>query len=125
MSKLKDSNFTITGINTVGLVSLLAYTVRTFNEVNSNIEGLKQDLENIKKNNVENNRRSNIALTHLNEKINQNMRIIGSVSPAKKKIVKKEKPVYVHQETQMEEDPIIELGNTDEISGALSELLAS
>lgn len=125
MSKLKDTNFTVTGINTLGLVSLLGYTIRTFNEVNANIESVRQELETMKKNSVENNRRSNVALTHLNEKINQNMRMLGSVkeTPPRKKIVKKERPpVYVTPEEDLDED-VMDISNTDEITGALSELL--
>ena len=33
------------------------------------VENIRQDLDNIRKNNVETTKRSNIALNHLNEKI--------------------------------------------------------
>ena len=128
MSKFKDTNFTITGINAVGLVSLLAYTVRTFNEVNSNIDNLRFELENIKKNNGETSKRSNIALNHLNEKIDNNFRMLNSNknTPMKKKSnkIRDNKPIYIREEEEEQDiSNFSSFSNNDEISGALSELL--
>ena len=41
MFKSTDNQTLLTGVNSVGLVSLLAYTLRTFNEVNANLEDLR------------------------------------------------------------------------------------
>ena len=72
MLKTTDNQTLLSGANTVGLISLLAYTLRTFNEVNSNLDELKLELDAFKKNYSENNKRCNLAFNHLNTKLEEN-----------------------------------------------------
>lgn len=131
MLKTTDNQTLISGINTVGMVSLLAYTLRTFNEVNSNIEDLRSDLENFKRNYSENNKRSNMAFNHLNTKLEENSRLITSRMERKpRQVERKPKVVYEKEpeeemEEEMEEITTFSTNVNDEISGALSELLGS
>ena len=52
MLKTTDNQTLLAGVNAVGVVSLLAYTLRTFNEVNSNIDELRNEMESFRKNYV-------------------------------------------------------------------------
>jgi len=61
----------LSGVNTLGLVSLLGYTLRTFNEMNATLEELRSDMEQIKGTFTENNKRSNLAFNKLNQKIEE------------------------------------------------------
>ena len=122
----KDNQMLLTGVNSIGLVSLLAFTIRTFNDVAANIEDIRAELETIKKSSTDNSRRTNIALNHLNTKLEQNLKTVRAAEsaftsrPAPRKIPK----VYVQEEVEeeVEENPF---GASDEISGALTDLLAS
>ena len=49
MLKTTDNQTLLSGANTIGLVSLLAYTLRTFNEVNTNIDDLRMELDDFRK----------------------------------------------------------------------------
>ena len=61
----------LTGVNTVGLISLLAFTIRNFNELNSTIEEIKTEFSNLKHSINENNKRANISFSRLNQKIDE------------------------------------------------------
>ena len=93
MFKSTDNQTLITGVNAVGLVSLLAYTLRTFNEVNANIDDLRSEIDVLRKSHSENNKRSNIAFSHLNNKLEENSRMLsGAMSmPQPRKSVKRPK----------------------------------
>lgn len=131
MLKTTDNQTLLAGANTVGLVSLLAYTLRTFNEVNSNLEDIRTELDDVKKNFSENNKRSNLAFNHLNGKLEENTRLLTSrVSRQTTRPVREPRRVIVREEPEPEED-IEEITTTsfsnnvnDEISGALSDLLS-
>lgn len=134
MLKTTDNQTLLAGANVVGIVSLLAYTVRTFNEVNSNIEELRSDLENFKKNYSENNKRSNIAFNHLNTKLEENSRLLNSRMSQRPQMVERReyqepvRTVYRREEPEPEEE-IEEISTfnsnvNDEISGALNDLLS-
>ena len=131
MLKTTDNQTLLAGANTIGLVSLLAYTLRTFNEVNSNLEEMRSELDEVKKTFSENNKRSNLAFNHLNGKLEENTRLLTSrVSRQSARAVKEPRRVIVREEPDPEED-IEEITTTsfsnnvnDEISGALSDLLS-
>ena len=124
----KDNQMLLTGVNSIGLVSLLAFTVRTFNDVAANIEDIRSEIESIKKTSTDNGRRTNIALNHLNTKLDQNLKTVRAAETALTRVPqRKVQKVYVHEE---EEDDVEEVRSssfveTDEISGALSDLLGN
>ena len=134
MLKTTDNQTLLAGANVVGLVSLLAYTLRTFNEVNSNIDELRSELDSFRKNFSENNKRSNMAFNHLNSKLEENSRMIQTRMSTRQQMVER-RPVrkvqYQPEPVEDEEDEEVEEISTfsnnvnDEISGALSELLGS
>ena len=132
MFKSTDNQTLITGVNTVGLVSLLAYTIRTFNEVNTNIEELRSEIDVLRKSHSENNKRSNIAFSHLNNKLEENSRILsGAMTMSQTRKPAKRPKVETFRETVEEEseEEIQELhtglSQHDEIRGALSELMGN
>lgn len=124
----KDNQMLLTGVNSIGLVSLLAFTIRTFNDVAANIEDIRSEIESIKKTSTDNGRRTNIALNHLNTKLDQNLKTVRAAETALTRAPqRKVQKVYVHEE---EEDDVEEIRSssfveTDEISGALSDLLGN
>lgn len=136
MFKSTDNQTLLTGVNSVGLVSLLAYTLRTFNEVNANLEDLRSDLDVVKKAFSENNKRSNVAFSHLNSKLEENSRMLSIQMNSVRQSTRDIKPssrvnkIYTNEQLQEEEEEIEEISTfktqnqTDEISGALSDLLA-
>ena len=135
MFKATDNQTIITGINSVGLVSLLAYTLRTFNEVNNNIEELRTELDGLKKSHSDNNKRSNVAFNHLNGKLEENTRLLSNAMSSRPQIRKKtrvQQPLPAEEIVSEEEvEEIVEdtLQTTsfsnDEIRGALSELMGN
>ena len=137
MFKSTDNQTLLTGVNSVGLVSLLAYTLRTFNEVNANLEDLRSDLDSVKKAFTDNNKRSNVAFSHLNTKLEENSRMLSIQMNSVRHNVRDRKPapvinkIYTHEQLPEEDEEEIEEISTfrpqnqnDEISGALSDLLA-
>ena len=139
MLKTTDNQTLLAGANVVGLVSLLAYTLRTFNEVNSNIEEIRGELDAFRKNYSDNNKRSNIAFNHLNTKLEENTRMIQARMSMRPQMTERrdtrrvkyhrEPEVQVNQEPE-EEDEVEEISTfstnvNDEISGALNELLGN
>ena len=133
MLKTTDNQTLIAGANVVGLVSLLAYTLRTFNEVNSNIDELRSELDSFRKNFSENNKRSNMAFNHLNNKLEEHSRMINTRMPGRQQMTERRPAGRVHYQPEPEEEEAVEeveeistFSNNvnDEISGALSELLS-
>ena len=133
MLKTTDNQTLIAGANVVGLVSLLAYTLRTFNEVNSNIDELRSELDSFRKNFSENNKRSNMAFNHINSKLEENSRMIQTRISGRQQMAERRPVRKVHYQPEPEEEVVEEVEEistfsnnvNDEISGALSELLGS
>lgn len=132
------------GINTAGLLSLTAYTIRMLNETNSSLLQMKQELEDFKAAFSENNKRSNVVFTRLNQRIEENIQTVHShnhmLEGVKKQVkklkvgelpeVKKHVEEVVSSEEEMEEEVIIQpppkrrVERVDEITSALNELMA-
>ena len=129
MLKTTDNQTLLAGANVVGLVSLLAYTLRTFNEVNSNIDELRSELDSFRKNFSENNKRSNMAFNHLNSKLEENSRMIQTRMSGRQQMTERRpvRRVNYNREPEPEMEEISTFSNNvnDEISGALSELLGN
>ena len=124
----KDNQMLLTGVNSIGLMSLLAFTIRTFNDVAANIEDIRSEIEQLKKTSSDNGRRTNIALSHLNTKLDQNLKTVRAAETAlSRPSTRKPQRVYVQEEEEDEEDDIRSSSfvETDEISGALSDLLGN
>ena len=57
----QNQQMMLTGLNSAGLVTLLAYTVKTFNEINTSLEDLKFEMDSLKGSLSENNKRTNVV----------------------------------------------------------------
>lgn len=55
--------------NLVGLLALTGFTIKNNIELNKRLKDMEQELENMKGNFNENNKRANIAFTRLNQRI--------------------------------------------------------
>lgn len=130
------------GINTAGLLSLTAYTIRMLNETNSSLLQMKQELEDFKAAFSENNKRSNVVFTRLNQRIEENIQTVHShnhMLEGVKKQVKKlrvgelpEVKKHIEEVVSSEEEEIEEVivqpprkrvERVDEITSALNELM--
>ena len=130
------------GVNMAGLLSLTAYTIRTLNETNMMLQDMRLELEQMKTTFSENNKRSNVAFTRLNQRIEENIQTVhthNNLLEGVKKQVRKLKvgelaevnkssvPVEEESEEEIEEidtTPRRRIEKVDEITSALNELLA-
>ena len=138
------------GVNMAGLLSLTAYTIRTLNETNASLLEVRQELEQIKGTFSENNKRSNVAFSRLNQRIEENVQIVnnqnhllegvkkqvkklkvGELSEVKRhSTVREEPPPPIEEVSSEEEEEEIEievpkkrLEQVDEITSALNALM--
>jgi len=129
------------GVNMAGLLSLTAYTIRTLNETNLALQDMRLELEQMKGTFSENNKRSNVAFTRLNQRIEENIQTVHNhnnlLEGVKKQVrklkvgelpeIKKTAPV---EEEDSSEDEVIEtiprkrVEQVDEITSALNALMA-
>ena len=129
------------GVNMAGLLSLTAYTIRTLNETNLALQDMRLELEQIKGTFSENNKRSNVAFTRLNQRIEENIQTVhnhNNLLEGVKKQVRKlkvgelpevKKTVSVEEEDSSEEEvietiPRKRVDQVDEITSALNALMA-
>lgn len=142
----QQQNLLLGGVNMAGLLSLTAYTVRTLNETNLALQDMRLELEQIKGTFSENNKRSNVAFTRLNQRIEENIQTVHNhnhlLEGVKKQVrklkvgelpeIKKTAPTPVQEieESSEEEEEIIEtiprkrVEQVDEITSALNALMA-
>ena len=129
------------GVNMAGLLSLTAYTIRTLNETNLALQDMRLELEQMKGTFSENNKRSNVAFTRLNQRIEENIQTVHNhnnlLEGVKKQVrklkvgelpeIKKTAPV---EEEDSSEEEVIEtiprkrVEQVDEITSALNALMA-
>jgi len=81
LEEVKKNPLVLNTINTAGLVCLLAYTVKTFNETNLSIENLRMELEGVKKMLNDNTQRANVVFGKINEKIENTISRYENVTP--------------------------------------------
>lgn len=85
-----EKNQIATGINSVGLVGVLVYCFREFREINNTIEEMRLEITNLRNNNTENTKRSNIVFNQLSQKLDENTRKVNKTSNLIKKELKQE-----------------------------------
>jgi hypothetical protein len=100
----------MTGMNTLGLVSLLAYTVRNITEMNTHLDEIREEIKTLKGSYVENTKRTHAAINKLNEKIN-------IADNRRKKMVPEPKIVELEENENDIERQV------DDVSAAISELM--
>ena len=99
----------MTGMNTLGLVSLLAYTIRNITEMNTYLDEIKAEVKALKGSYVENTKRTNSAISKLNEKINL-------ADSKRRKIAPEPKIVEINDESELEKQ-------VDDVTAAIDELM--
>lgn len=100
----------ITGVNTLGLVALIAYSVRNINEMNQEISDLKEELKMLKSSHVDNTKRTHTAIGKLNERISTKGHTQRMYTPPKP------------EPKIMEVDEDLN-GQIDDVSAAINELM--
>lgn len=94
-----NKNMVLNSLNTVCILSLLGYTIKTFNEMNGNLEELRSEMEYLKETFMDNNKKSNLAFNKLNQKIEENVNNMASNNiNLMKKVKKMTKATSVGQE---------------------------
>jgi hypothetical protein len=64
----------VTGVNSIGLVLITAYTLKSFNELKKEMEELKNEINIIKKNQNENTKRTKISMARISKRIEEQYR---------------------------------------------------
>lgn len=98
----------MTGVNTLGLVALLAYSVRNINELQENISELKEEIKMLKSSHIDNTKRTHAAIGKLNERI--------SSTGTKRYSPPKPEPKIVEVDEDLNEQ-------IDDVSAAINELM--
>lgn len=98
----------LTGMNTVGLMALLAYTVRNVSEMNMYLDEIRDELKSLKSSHVDNTKRTHMAISKMSEKLNM-------VEQKKKRIVPEPKVV------ELDDDDVSQ--QVDDVSAAIDELM--
>lgn len=107
----KNQQTVLSGANTLGLISLLAFVIRSFNEVNQSMEEIRTEFSTLKNYINENTKRANISFNRLNQKIEETSENYKRNSEH----IEKESVNFV-QQNQVEH-------KTDEITSAINSLM--
>lgn len=119
IKNINNSNL-VPAANLVGLAALAGFTIKTNVELNKKINNLEEELNNVKSNFNENNKRANIAFTRLNQKIEEtsvNLRHQGNYLKKMSSNTKEEKIIEV------QEEEFVPNNSQDEVSDALQVLM--
>ena len=100
----------LTGANTVGLMALLAYTVRNISEMNLYLDEIRDELKSLKKSHVDTTKRSHMAISKITEKLNM-------VEQRKKRIIPEPKVV------ELPDDDVDVSQQVDDVTAAIDELM--
>ena len=75
------------GANLLGLTALVAYTIKNMNEMKKNMNEIREEIINIKGSTNENNKKMNIVINRINQKLEENtQRIENQQNVFKKEI---------------------------------------
>jgi len=100
----------MTGVNTLGLVALLAYSVRNINELQENVSELKEELKMLKSSHIDNTKRTHAAIGKLNERISSSGQTQRRYTPPKPE------PKIVEVDEDLNDQ-------IDDVSAAINELM--
>lgn len=99
----------LTGANTLGLMALLAYTVRNISEMNLYLDEIRDELKALKTSHVDNTKRSHMAIAKINEKLNM-------VEQKKRRVVPEPKVVELPDDVDVSQQ-------VDDVTAAIDELM--
>jgi len=100
----------LTGANTLGLMALLAYTVRNISEMNVYLDEIRDELKSLKSSYADTTKRSHIAISKINEKL-------SLVEQKKQKLGKMPEPKVV----ELPDDDVSQ--QVDDVTAAIDELM--
>jgi len=101
----------LTGANTLGLMALLAYTVRNISEMNLYLDEIRDELKSLKSSHVDTTKRSHMAISKINEKLNM-------VEQRKQKLGRMPEPKVVELD-----DDVNVTQQVDDVTAAIDELM--
>tara|TARA_Y100000310_G_scaffold308572_1_gene351833 strand:+ start:1132 stop:1476 length:345 start_codon:yes stop_codon:yes gene_type:complete len=99
----------LTGVNTLGLMSLLAYTVRNVSEMNLYLDEIRDELRALKSSHVDTAKRSHLAISKINEKLNM-------VDQKRRRVVPEPKVVELDDDADVSQQ-------VDDVTAAIDELM--
>jgi len=99
----------LTGANTVGLMALLAYTVRNISEMNLYLDEIRDELKVLKSSHVDTTKRSHMAIAKINEKLNM-------VEQKKRRVAPEPKVVELDDDVDVSQQ-------VDDVTAAIDELM--
>ena len=99
----------LTGANTVGLMALLAYTVRNITEMNLYLDEIRDELKSLKTSHVDTTKRSHMAISKINEKLNM-------VEQKRRRVVPEPKVVELDDDVDVSQQ-------VDDVTAAIDELM--
>ena len=97
----------LAGVNTLGLMSLLAYTV---SEMNLYLDEIRDELKSLKMSHVDTTKRSHMAISKINEKLNM-------VEQKRRRVVPEPKVV------ELDDDDVDVNQQVDDVTAAIDELM--
>ena len=100
----------LTGANTLGLMALLAYTVRNISEMNVYLDEIRDELKALKTSHVDSTKRSHMAIAKITEKLSM-------VEQRKKRIIPEPKVV------ELPDDDVDVSQQVDDVTAAIDELM--
>ena len=104
----------LTGVNTLGLMSLLAYTVRNISEINLYLDEIRDELKSLKSSHVDTTKRSHMAISKINEKLNM-------VEQKRRSFVPQSKSVVVEELEELDDVDVTR--QVDDVTAAIDELM--
>ena len=99
----------LAGANTVGLMALVAYTVRNITEMNLYLDEIRDELKSLKMSHADTTKRSHMAISKINEKLNM-------VEQKRRKIVPEPKVVELDDDVDVNQQ-------VDDVTAAIDELM--
>lgn len=108
----------LSGANTLGVLGLSFFMYKSWKETNEQLEQMREEINILRNSLNENNKRSNIAFTRLNQKIEDSGRIIRNHGSYLENLKRNDNNSKI---TEVPDDIVEE--EVDEISSALHQLM--
>jgi len=99
----------LTGVNTIGLMALVAYTVRNVSEMNLYLDEIRDELKILKSSHADTTKRTHMAISKINEKLNM-------VEQKKRKVIPEPKVVELDDDVDLNQQ-------VDDVTSAIAELM--
>jgi hypothetical protein len=105
----------VAGVNTIGLLALLAYSVRNINELNERVNALNEEFKTLQTSYVDNAKRTNMLINKLNVKIDNSFQSTQTTRTPSRTRYNEPKIVDVTDDTINEQ--------IDDVTAAIGEMM--